>query len=148
MHDLIVGCRRAKENKHIFGDQKQGTSGLAGGGTNYGLSDGLCGPGRRLQYDAYQCCVRLGRARLFCFCQLARRPLEVESHGAIPFCQAFGLSRLSRISESFTPVIQTVRRPPAPAVSRANQPKCNQAPRTSVRSPSIVNLLSRLTPDS
>jgi hypothetical protein len=46
---------------------------------------------------------------------------------------------LSRISESFTAVIQTVRRPPALAVSRANQPKCNQAPWTSVRSPSIVN---------
>jgi hypothetical protein len=54
MHDLIVGCRRAKENKHIFGDQKQGTSGLAGGGTNYGLSDGLCGGySDRLQAAVY-----------------------------------------------------------------------------------------------
>lgn len=54
MHDLIVGCRRAKENKHIFGDQKQGTSGSAGGGTNYGLSDGLCGGySDRLQAAVY-----------------------------------------------------------------------------------------------
>jgi hypothetical protein len=92
MHDLIVGCRRAKENKHIFWGSKTRDIGVGGRGHQLWLVGRSLrwiqrqAPGRRLQYDAYQCCLCLGRARLFCFCQLARRPLEVESHGAIAFC--------------------------------------------------------------
>jgi hypothetical protein len=79
MHDLIADCRRAnREQAHLW-DQKQGTLGLAGGGTNYGLSDGLGGGHSDMFHAAVHSTTRINAASPAATTESIIRPaVEVE----------------------------------------------------------------------